>query len=750
MEQNVWGKAQPVWLKNNCKVIKENVDQDAEKSAELYVNQYVEFRQNFFVDTARAKLTISCDSRAAVYLNQKLVGFVLYDGTGHTSWYEEFELQDYLKEGMNQLQILVFYQGVSSNNYTVGDPYLIFHIESCDNGEENKKRHEERNKVLATSGAGTLCRRNLNYQNGPVEKNQMGFVWNYDETKEKQAWSQAVPVSLEGKEFRKRPILRQVLRERQPAKLHEHGKFDAACTEEFSKIPLTPISLENRLEKKEAYYEIWDCMEECSGFLELEIETDSEAEIRIGWGEHLADKRVRSHIGSRHFETSFRCGVGHHTFTHYFQRIGLRYLELHVYPKEEKEVKVLYAGIRPLEYPVQKRGNMEIAEELHQKIYDISVRTLQLCMHEHYEDTPWREQALYAMDSLNQALCGYYCFGEYDFARASLELMGEGLLDDGYLELHTPGKDPVMIPYFTFMWVLGLRDYLQFSGDASFIKKHWSKIEMIVEKRLAEVKNGLLPTQTSIAYWNFYEWTDLLSGEPIYREKPLEERIDAPYIMSFLLLIQAVKFISEKISETSYAEKLSAIEEKMKKECHRLFWNEEAFGYLTYAYRDENGVYAAKEGEYAQLVQAWAVLSGVADGENKKRLLEKLAEKENGWIPCTLSMIRFKYEALLQEPKKYGKVVFEDIAEIWGNMVKQGATSFWETEEGEAAFGKAGSLCHGWSAMPVYFYYAYLLGIRPVPGETDRFVKEPVFAGIKAKGQITTFEGTVIYGETAE
>lgn len=37
-------------------------------------------------------------------------------------------------------------------------------------------------------------------------------------------------------------------------------------------------------------------------------------------------------------------------------------------------------------------------------------------MHEHYEDYPWREQALYAFDSRNQALYGYYAFGNYDFA----------------------------------------------------------------------------------------------------------------------------------------------------------------------------------------------------------------------------------------------------------------------------------------------------------------------------------------------
>ena len=43
-------------------------------------------------------------------------------------------------------------------------------------------------------------------------------------------------------------------------------------------------------------------------------------------------------------------------------------------------------------------------------------------MHEHYEDTPWREQAFYVADSRNQALCGYYAFGEYRFPAACFEL----------------------------------------------------------------------------------------------------------------------------------------------------------------------------------------------------------------------------------------------------------------------------------------------------------------------------------------
>jgi hypothetical protein len=42
-------------------------------------------------------------------------------------------------------------------------------------------------------------------------------------------------------------------------------------------------------------------------------------------------------------------------------------------------------------------------------------------------------------------------------------------------------------------------------------------------------------------------------------------------------------------------------------------------------------------------------------------------------------------------------------------MIAQGATTFWETADGAAAFSNAGSLCHGWSAIPVILYHKYAL-----------------------------------------
>ena len=71
----------------------------------------------------------------------------------------------------------------------------------------------------------------------------------------------------------------------------------------------------------------------------------------------------------------------------------------------------------------------------------------------------------------------------------------------------------------------------------------------------------------------------------------------------------------------------------------------------------------------------------------------------------TLSMRCFMYDALLKtDRQRYQAFILDDIAVRYGRMLDAGATSFWETELGAADFDGAGSLCHAWSAMPVYYY----------------------------------------------
>jgi len=69
-------------------------------------------------------------------------------------------------------------------------------------------------------------------------------------------------------------------------------------------------------------------------------------------------------------------------------------------------------------------------------------------------------------------------------------------------------------------------------------------------------------------------------------------------------------------------------------------------------------------------------------------------------------MKTFMYDALLAvDSTKYSEWVLNMIRSDYGYMLSQGATAAWETIEGPDALSGTGSLCHGWSAIPVYYYH---------------------------------------------
>ena len=91
------------------------------------------------------------------------------------------------------------------------------------------------------------------------------------------------------------------------------------------------------------------------------------------------------------------------------------------------------------------------------------------------------------------------------------------------------------------------------------------------------------------------------------------------------------------------------------------------------------------------------MLIGLGDARTAEAL------KSGKLIPASLSCIGFVYDALIDFDSKNADFILEDIRKKYGYMLERGATSFWETMHGESAFSNAGSLCHGWSALPVYY-----------------------------------------------
>jgi Leu/Phe-tRNA-protein transferase len=64
----------------------------------------------------------------------------------------------------------------------------------------------------------------------------------------------------------------------------------------------------------------------------------------------------------------------------------------------------------------------------------------------------------------------------------------------------------------------------------------------------------------------------------------------------------------------------------------------------------------------------------------------------------------FKYDTMLKaDAERWQGWIRDEIRRDYKKMLDAGATSVWETIDGAEAFGGWGSLCHGWSAVPILY-----------------------------------------------
>jgi hypothetical protein len=134
-------------------------------------------------------------------------------------------------------------------------------------------------------------------------------------------------------------------------------------------------------------------------------------------------------------------------------------------------------------------------------------------MHEHYEDCPWREQALYTMDSRNQMIAGYYAFGEKIFPRANLELIARDNRPDGLLSICYPILKDLVIPSFSLHFITQCEEYLRYTGDLAFIESVYPKMKSVLSVFISRIEqDGLVRPLAGKGKWNFYEWMPGLDG----------------------------------------------------------------------------------------------------------------------------------------------------------------------------------------------------------------------------------------------
>ena len=644
-------------------------------------DEYADFADSFSVKTANEpiSLRISSDSNYVVYINGDLAAFGQYADLPHCKVVDEHDVSGFCHVGQNRIMITVWYHGASSSIYKTGDAGLFFEVtaDGC---------------MVAASGTHTLCRRNPNYvsHRQKMITKEIGFSCYYNAAGEDTPWHSAVmtgycPVLHE------RPIL--------PLQLEQ-----LAAGRVIGGNGSTQYILE--LDREEA------------GFLALALESECPQTITVAYAEHLVEGKVPRIIGKRDFSVEYGAVKGYNQHLNPFRRIAGRYLEL----TAQSPIKLISAGIRPTMYPVNEIP-FDAGSERRRRIYEVAKRTLRLCMHEHYEDCPWREQALYAMDSRNQMLCGYYAFGETRFARASLWLLGQDRRDNGFLSDCVPSGIGLVIPSFCLHWYQEVLEYTDYSGDLTLVEEIWGKLCSVLEAfmKFYDSEQGLIPCLPTDDFWNFYEW----SGR--YLMGNLQEP-GKPDLLLNCLFLRALDIMTELSLRTGLPFQLTDMAKPLRQSIRR-------------AFRRADGLYNTDLAgtHICELGNALAVLTGVADEADAQVICRMLCNGEAhsnirkipidlavlsrvcdrtdpqgdmvDVVPVSLSMSCFVYDALLQTDfEKYREYVLDEIDRQYGIMLDTGTTTFWETLGGWRTFENAGSLCHGWSAMPIYYYHKLLGG----------------------------------------
>ena len=613
-------------------------------------DEYAEFQAvvHAKADT-KTTLRISADSNYAVYLNGALAAFGQYGDFPHYKVYDEVDVTPFCREGKNEFSVIVWYYGRGSSVYIPGKAGVWFEI--LTDGE-----------TAAVSDADTLCRPAAHYvpYKCKIITGQLGFSFHYDASSAEDVPFH--PATLTGYEadLVPRPNDKLVLEEPTVGRV-----IGGNGTTHF----------------------LLDLGREEVGFLSLKLHSEAVQTLTVAYGEHIVDGCVRRKIGGRDFSVEYTTRIGENAYMNPFRRLGCRYLEIFC----EEPITLREASVVPTLYPLTEIP-FDAGDPLRQAIYDVCVRTLRLCMHEHYEDCPWREQALYAMDGRNQIIAGYHAFGEHRFPRSCLSLMAQDRREDGLLAITTPYGGDLTIPSFSLHYFIEILEYTQYSGDESLAREVWTKLCSVLGAFTARLENGLIPTFPGKQHWNFYEWSEGLSGR-------LGRHEDArPDLLLNCLAIRAIDAMSTLAARLGLPFDAGNAANEIRAAVRRTFLGEDGL----FSDFDEAR-------HISELGNSLAILAGVVTGEEAAALAKKLASREIGAVPITLSMKCFLYDALLCVDREvYAPWILADIEAVYKPMLDAGATSVWETEKGEADFSSAGSLCHGWSAMPVYYYHVLL------------------------------------------
>jgi len=447
----------------------------------------------------------------------------------------------------------------------------------------------------------------------------------------------------------------------------------------------------------------------------------------LGHGAHIAVYTARP--GVQRFE--------------HFEWTAVRWLQLAVRNAPEG-VRIRHVGALSTLYPAERRGAFECSDPFLNELWRVGRTTLELCMHDGWEDCPGREQRQWLGDATVEMLVAQAAFGPSANAlnRKFLEQAAESQRSDGLTQMFAPGDhgvDGLLIPDWTLQWILNAELHWLYTGDLDTVERIFPAIERALAWFEHHVDaHGLV---ANLPYWHFMDWAAVgRAGEA------------AALNAQLVGCLRAAARLARALESARAARRYEALAGRIAAALAERHWDEHRGVYVDCV----DPATGTQDARVSQHANAALILWDVAPRERWASMVRYIADPArivftaappiaptgepfdaaHDVVLANTFYSHFVYRALA----KAGRfdAVLRLVRERYGDMLARGATTLWES------FAPTASLCHGFSATPVYQLSTEVLGVEPLEPGFARFRFAPNPADLTfARGVFPTVAGDI-------
>ncbi|MCH4284782.1 MULTISPECIES: family 78 glycoside hydrolase catalytic domain [Bacillota] len=376
------------------------------------------------------------------------------------------------------------------------------------------------------------------------------------------------------------------------------------------------------------------------------------------------------------------------------RRYSFRYVEIKVIDTSPKWQAVFseFKVVARSSAQCQQLKPIHIEDPVLQKIYDVSVKTLQDCMQDVFEDGPKRDRRLWLGDLRLQALANYMTFDQHTLVKRCLYLFAAMTTQEGKISANL-FIQPEYMPDDTFLFdyslffISTLYDYIKHHDDSELLQDLYpiaKKQMMLAQEKVNEEGRIILEE----SYPVFVDWSNEFNKDT-----------SAQAIMIYVtrqMIELASMYQDEDI--TIYQ---TLLDNMINYSRDNLF-DKEACLFIS-----------GDNKEYNISSQAWMVLANVLTKEENKKVMQKTIQK---LFPVKGIATPYMYHHIVEALFVAGlqEEAIQLMKAYWGKMISLGADTFWEAfdpdEPDYSPYGNPimSSFCHAWSCTPAYLIRKYI------------------------------------------